>query len=149
VLDLFAASGALGIEALSRGAAHAVFVEQSRAAVRVLRRNLDDLGLRDESEVLPQDALRALRALAVRGDRFGLVLADPPWGRDWPARLAGSPELVEILEPRACLILERSKRDTHAGIAGLGPAATRTYGETVFDAYETAEGEIREGEGPK
>ncbi len=136
VLDLFAGSGALGIEALSRGAARALFVEQSRPAVRTLRRNLDELALEGEAEVLRQDAVRALGALARRGERFGLVFADPPWGSGWPARLAKVPELVEILEPGGCLIFERSKRDTHAGIAGLEAAGTRVYGETAFDAYE-------------
>ena len=149
VLDLFAASGALGIEALSRGAARAVFVEQSRSAVQTLRRNLGDLDLQHDSDVLPQDALRALCALARREERFGLVFADPPWGSDWLARLAKAPELVEILEPGACLIFERSKRDTHAAIAGLEPAGTKTYGETVFDAYQTDEQEDEEGGGPE
>ena len=84
IADLYAGSGALGIEALSRGAAHCTFVERDRAAVRVLRDNLSSLGLDDRATVLPGDALVHARNLGV-----DLVLADPPYDFvDWPALLA-------------------------------------------------------------
>ncbi len=80
VLDLFAGTGALGIEALSRGAAAAVFVEDHPEALKGLRRNLETLGLLDRSQVLPLPVAAALRKLAARGEPFDLVFLDPPYG---------------------------------------------------------------------
>ncbi len=79
-LDLYAGSGALGIEALSRGAAHAVFVESSRAALSALRQNLGRLGLAERATVVPLRVERAGRALIVHAP-FDLVTCDPPWAR--------------------------------------------------------------------
>ena len=86
VLDLFAGSGALGIEALSRGAAHCTFVESARPALTALRANLDGLGLRDRATVAPLDVQRFL-ASAPAAD---LVLADPPYSFDrWEGLMGG------------------------------------------------------------
>ncbi|TMA33838.1 MAG: 16S rRNA (guanine(966)-N(2))-methyltransferase RsmD [Deltaproteobacteria bacterium] len=79
VLDLYAGTGALGIEALSRGAEHAVFVERSNASLSALRRNLRTLELDDLARVVRGDVRGALRRLAGEGMRFDLVLADPPY----------------------------------------------------------------------
>src|SRR5947208_1570068 len=77
VLDVFAGSGAMGLEALSRGAAGVVFVESDRAATHAIEQNLDKLRLR--GTVLREDALRALRSEAQAGRRYDLVLVDPPY----------------------------------------------------------------------
>lgn len=79
VLDLFAGAGALGLEALSRGAARAVFVERGRKAVDVIRRNIAELGVEEKSELLPVDVRAALAKLAEAGESFQLVFADPPY----------------------------------------------------------------------
>ena len=89
VLDLFAGTGALGIEALSRGAAAAVFVEDHPEALKGLRRNLETLGLLERSQVLPLPVAAALRKLSARGAPFGLVFLDPPYGGE---RGAGHPD---------------------------------------------------------
>jgi 16S rRNA (guanine966-N2)-methyltransferase len=87
VLDLFAGSGALGIESLSRGAAHATFVERDPAARRVITANLATTGLADRAEVVARDAGAFLRQRAAAEPRrsFGLVLLDPPYDTDAPA----------------------------------------------------------------
>ena len=77
VLDLYAGSGAMGLEALSRGAARAVFVERDGDAVRAIERNLDKLRL--SATVLRQDAVTALAAEAASGRKYDLVLVDPPY----------------------------------------------------------------------
>src|SRR5579862_1861960 len=77
VLDLYAGSGAMGLEALSRGAARAVFVERDRDAIRAIERNLDKLRL--SATVLRQDAVTALAAEAGSGRKYDLVLVDPPY----------------------------------------------------------------------
>lgn len=83
VVDLYAGSGALGIEALSRGAAHCTFVERDRTAVRAIDENVAVLGLRDRSRVIVADAIVAAPKLAA-----DLVFADPPYGfDDWPRLL--------------------------------------------------------------
>ncbi len=80
VLDLFAGTGALGIEALSRGAAIAVFVEDHPEALKVLRRNLEDLDLLGRTTVWPLPVTTALKKVAGRGERFSLAFLDPPYG---------------------------------------------------------------------
>ncbi len=85
VVDLFAGSGALGLECLSRGAAEAVFVERSRGPLEVLRRNVDALGAAERATVVQADALSWVATLAA--DAFDLALADPPYGQGHPARL--------------------------------------------------------------
>ena len=94
VLDLFAGTGAMGIEALSRGAAHCTFVERDRVALEVLRRNVAQLGLTDCSRVVSADASSASQYGPV-----DLVIADPPYGfTRWSALLAGLEASVVVLE---------------------------------------------------
>ena len=103
VLDLYAGTGALGIEALSRGAAEAVFVESDPAVAAVLRSNLETTGLADRAAVMVTDADTALAGLAREGRRFDLALADPPYAFDaWPDLLSRVPaELVVVESDRA------------------------------------------------
>ena len=85
VADLFAGSGALGLEALSRGASHVTFVERSRRALRVLERNIRALGAGSDTTVVRGDALAHLRTLDRH--RCDVVLADPPYGRGYASEL--------------------------------------------------------------
>lgn len=93
VVDLFAGSGALGLEALSRGAAHVHFVESDGRTASVLAGNVEALGVGDRVEVVRRDVARFLDDRegddAPAEGRFDLALADPPYGSGWPARLAG------------------------------------------------------------
>src|SRR5436309_13788875 len=98
VLDLFAGSGGMGLEALSRGAAHATFVESDRDACKTINRNLDKLEL-EGATVLCQDALAALRADARAGTRYDLVLVDPPYRRFSALHNVLIQHLPEILAP--------------------------------------------------
>ena len=92
VLDAFAGSGALGIEALSRGALHATFVETGRDALAALRENLEMLQLGAQGRVVPGDALAHLERTAAEGSHYDLVLLDPPYGFDqWDELLAAVP----------------------------------------------------------
>ncbi len=92
VLDAFAGSGALGIEALSRGALHATFVETGRDALAALRENLETLQLGAQGRVVPGDALAHLERIAAEGEVYDLVLLDPPYGFDqWDELLAAVP----------------------------------------------------------
>lgn len=82
VLDIFAGSGSLGLEALSRGAAHATFIDSSKAATSVIRENLATLGLTDRGQILTTDLRRALPQLSQEGKSFGLIFVDAPFGDD-------------------------------------------------------------------
>ncbi len=137
VLDLFAGTGALGIEALSRGAADAVFVERARGPLEVLGRNLRDLDLSRVARVVRGDAARALDLLGDEGLAFDLVLADPPYSGDWLPRLARSERLVDLLAPGGLYVAERSRRvEPIEKAEPLELRGSRRYGEACFDWYE-------------
>jgi 16S rRNA (guanine966-N2)-methyltransferase len=111
VLDLFAGTGALGIEALSRGAKRAVFVERDAAALTALRANLESLGLKEsEAEVRRGEALVALHSARARAETYDLVLIDPPYRR--ASDLGGelSLALASLLVPQARVVVESDRR---------------------------------------
>jgi 16S rRNA (guanine966-N2)-methyltransferase len=135
VLDLFAGSGAMGLEALSRGAREAVFVEQDFSACRVIEENLTKARL-EGGRVTKAEAFASVRRLAEAGERFHLIIADPPYAKkkgdtDYGPQLLSSPVLHELLEPRGILVLETmvTKRDSSA-IAGWDVIRDRAYGST-------------------
>jgi 16S rRNA (guanine966-N2)-methyltransferase len=112
VLDLFAGSGALGVEALSRGAAHVVFVESAAGVVATLRANLVALELAEYSEVLRTDAARALPRLAARGDVFELILLDPPYASDLASQTLEGIARHGLLGPAGVVVVETDRRSS-------------------------------------
>ena len=136
VLDLYAGSGSLGIEALSRGiCVTAVFVEASRRAVGALEATLEACGL--EAEVLPVDVGRAVKALA--GRSFGLVFVDPPF--QVPAAEVSSllADLVTLLRPGATVVLHRRTGDEEVTVPPqLAEQGHRSYGDSTLWRYETS-----------
>jgi 16S rRNA (guanine966-N2)-methyltransferase len=111
VLDLYAGTGALGIEALSRGAARAVFVERDAAAARVLRENLRALGLGEErAEVRRGEALAVLESARKAQETYDLLFIDPPYSRarDWQEQLAAG--IPPVLAPDARVVVESGRR---------------------------------------
>jgi 16S rRNA (guanine966-N2)-methyltransferase len=131
LLDLYAGSGALGLEALSRGAAGATFVESDRTAVDVLRRNVSTVGL-PGAAVRPGPVDSVLAGGADR--RYDVVLADPPYALPGDRLAAVLRALVEHdwLAPDAVLVVERSVRDAEPDWpVGLTPLRTRRYGDTI------------------
>jgi 16S rRNA (guanine966-N2)-methyltransferase len=111
VLDLFAGTGALGIEALSRGAATVVFVERDASAARALEGNLEALEIGPgEAELRRRDALGALRSARDRAEKYSLVFIDPPYRRapDWGPQLSAL--LPPLLEPAARVVVESDRR---------------------------------------
>jgi len=126
VLDLYAGSGALGLEALSRGAESATFVESARPALAAIRANLDATG--DEAEVVASDAIRWLRAAGDGERAFDLVFCDPPY--DAAARIAQplADLLPRVTAPQALIVTESSKRNPL--LIDLPLTDERTYGDT-------------------
>jgi 16S rRNA (guanine966-N2)-methyltransferase len=136
-LDLFAGSGALGIEALSRGAEQVVFVERDRRALAALRENLAGLELGEpEAIVRAQDAERALRSARERQETYDLLLIDPPYrqARTWGAGLSAS--LPALLAPGARLVSESDRR-TPLHLE-LPLRRERRYGDTLIRIHSHA-----------
>src|SRR5262245_14716319 len=124
----------MGLEALSRGAAHATFVDSDREACRTINRNLDKLGL-EGATVLCQDALTALRADARQGTRYDLVLVDPPYRRFSSLQNALIRHLPEVLAPGGTLLVETAADEEPE--LPLEQRTSRRYGAarlTLFDA---------------
>jgi 16S rRNA (guanine966-N2)-methyltransferase len=133
-LDLFAGTGALGIEALSRGATRAVFVERDATALAVLRTNLAELGLGEpQASVREGDALAALRTARARGETYDLVLVDPPYSRARGLGSELSALLPALLAPKACVVVESDRR-APAQLA-LEVALQRRYGDTTITIH--------------
>ncbi|MGE5528219.1 MAG: 16S rRNA (guanine(966)-N(2))-methyltransferase RsmD [Patescibacteria group bacterium] len=139
VLDLFAGTGGLGIEALSRGASRAIFVERDRRAGDLIRRNLAMLGLGSgEAEVRGEPVADALAALAACGCRFDLVLADPPYGagaaRDTLASLARG----GLVSPGGLAVLEHAAKESIPAPDGMILVDRRGYGDTALSFFKPA-----------
>jgi 16S rRNA (guanine966-N2)-methyltransferase len=133
VLDLFAGSGALGIEALSRGAERATFVENAPPAVRALRANLAALGA--DAEVARADALRWLRAASGGGRQYSLVFLDPPYRRAAALGADLSDAMPAVLGPGALVISESDRR---APLELTIPTIDeRRYGDTLIRFHGT------------
>ncbi|HEX6764731.1 MAG TPA: 16S rRNA (guanine(966)-N(2))-methyltransferase RsmD [Polyangiaceae bacterium] len=134
VLDLYAGSGALGIEALSRGASVAVFVENERAAQSCIRDNLAAVGAAERARVLPLRASAAVSALPA--EPFDLVLCDPPWEALGDAR-AVLEKLASTgsLAPAARVALEHSARDAEPDVPGLVAYDRRRWGDTAVSLF--------------
>ena len=132
VLELFAGSGAVGLEAVSRGAASAVLVEPDP---RGIRRTLERLGAEAASvRVLGSEAGDAVDALASGGERFELVFADPPYQLEPLA--AGLARAARLLAPGGILVLQRDHGDGSGELPGLRAVSRRAYGRNVFVFYE-------------
>jgi 16S rRNA (guanine966-N2)-methyltransferase len=130
VLDLFAGTGALGLEALSRGAASAVLVEADPRIHAVADRNVRELEAAG-AETLRMDFRAALRVLRGRGRRFDLVFLDPPYGAGISERAARELAAAEALEPGATVVVEESARaDERRFPREWELAEDRRYGDT-------------------
>jgi 16S rRNA (guanine966-N2)-methyltransferase len=130
VVDLYAGSGALGIEALSRGARGVVFVETSSGVLRTLRDNLAASGFTRRAEVLAAPAERALRALERRGTRVDGVIADPPYGLGFVQRLIDQLSAGALLGSDGWVAVEHAPDEAPEGRPGLEVTASRRHGGT-------------------
>ncbi|MFI5395719.1 MAG: pantetheine-phosphate adenylyltransferase [Candidatus Binatia bacterium] len=140
VLDLFAGTGALGIEALSRGAAAVTFVEQSSASLQVLRENVRLCGFEDRSRVLPITVGRALAQLGRERAGFDGILLDPPYGQGLPERTLSQVVEHGLLRPGAWLVAEHPVTEPLPPTCGsLRLTQSRRYGKTGLALYVAEE----------
>ena len=130
VLDLFAGSGALAIEAVSRGAAGAVLVEKNRRAVAVIRENLEKCHL--DLRIIAAGYVTGLEVLAAEGKKFDLIFADPPYGMISPSKLYELVGKYSLVKPGGYLIMEHAGNVTPEG---EGVVRTRRYGDSAITIY--------------
>jgi 16S rRNA (guanine966-N2)-methyltransferase len=137
VLDLFAGTGSLGIEALSRGAEEAVFVEQGKGALTVLKENVKALGLQSRSWVLSVPAKKGIAVLGERGEVFDLIFMDPPYGKDVVGKTIEEIVRRGILAATGVIVAEHATRDRIVPPLGLGLSQQRRYGDTTVSFFQT------------
>jgi 16S rRNA (guanine(966)-N(2))-methyltransferase RsmD len=135
VLDLFAGSGALGLEALSRGAKSAVLVESDPAAFAVLKKNAESLGAA-EADALLMDYRRAVPLLRRRGLRFSLVFFDPPYAKGMAEGAAEAVGRAGLLLPGAAAVVEDAARAPEGRFPGdWSRSVSRRYGDTRVTVF--------------
>jgi 16S rRNA (guanine(966)-N(2))-methyltransferase RsmD len=139
-LDLFAGPGGVGIEALSRGAVEAVFVETGAAALRSLRQNLSALNLQDRSRILRQQVGTSIQGLKRAGERFRLIFLDPPYESSLAAQTLDGLADGALLEPNGLVVVQHPTKASLPGAIGvLRSGRTRRFGETTLTFFRSAE----------
>jgi 16S rRNA (guanine966-N2)-methyltransferase len=136
-LDLFAGSGAMGLEALSRGATHITLVEQNRQAIACIKENIQFLQVASQTTLIPTEAKRALSLLTKEGALFDIVYIDPPYDISLSLEL-----LLPLLAPNALVFLEErydpKKQASPPHIAGLQHQDTRRFGIALLSRFRTS-----------
>ena len=132
-LDLFAGSGQLGIEALSRGTERAVFVDENPAAVKIIRENLEKTRLSDRAQVIRSDYLSYLRTA---GETFDLIFLDPPYAENFQEIALKTISEIDILRRGGIIICEKAaERQLPSVLPGLTLMKEYRYGKTVLTIY--------------
>ena len=141
VLDLFAGTGSLGIEALSRGAARAVFIDHSRKAIELIRKNLKLCGLEHSGFILRKDLAGGLpRGHPLLAEPFDLVFLDPPYGKGLIPPLVDELQREGLLGPASRVVAQEEKRqDLPRAFGNLKTAKVRSYGATRITLLEKEE----------
>ena len=135
VLDLFAGSGSLGLEALSRGAAHVTFVDSSRIAAATIAKNLKVFGLLDAARIVTADVMRTLANLAAAHERFDLVFIDAPYANDLSAAVLAALVEMELIIPRGWIVVRQAGRAPALAPVGLERVNEATLGDHRIALY--------------
>lgn len=137
VLELFAGSGAFGLEAISRGAAGATFVDNNFRCIQAIRSNLGSLGIDNSRyDIIRTNALSVPARLAAQGKKFDIVFLDPPYYKDMAKKCLINISACDILTPAALVIAEHFKKDAlDARVEGLFLLEERRYGDAVITIY--------------
>ncbi len=136
-LDLFAGTGNVGLEAMSRGAAWVCFVEKNPVMVRLIRRNVEKCGMEEGFEVLPVSLERASGILAQRGSQFDVIFADPPYEAGWVEKTLRFMSTGALFSREALGVLQHSRREELPENTGMPPPADRRkYGDTLISIFK-------------
>jgi 16S rRNA (guanine966-N2)-methyltransferase len=137
VLDLFSGSGSLGIEALSRGAEHAVLVDNNRASMAIISENLQHTKLADKARVLNLDYIRALQLLKKEGAKFDIIFLDPPYNKNFIQNTLKNLIDNDIISKNGILVAEHNLKDILPEKEGKLKMirSEKKYGDTVLSFY--------------
>jgi len=136
-LELFAGTGAFGFEALSRGAASAVFVDKDKEVAALISQTARMLGLEDQISILAMDASRALDKLARAGEQFSIIYLDPPYATEWIAKIVNDPTLITLLAADGVLVVEKGIRTPEPPWPDLlHKRLARQYGDTLIEMFD-------------
>lgn len=147
VLDLYAGSGSLGLEALSRGALDVVFVDRADWASKVIRKNLEVLALEDKAEIFETDVIRAIKKLENQSRLFSLVFVDPPFNQGLVKKTLIRLDQSVILAPFAHIVVGHSKQEPlPESLQALKLVRTKNIGQACLSFYfrlESQDGETK------
>ncbi|MFH1846922.1 MAG: 16S rRNA (guanine(966)-N(2))-methyltransferase RsmD [Candidatus Omnitrophota bacterium] len=136
VLDLFAGSGAYGLEALSRGAKKTIFVEKTKLVKRVLTENINSLGLEGESEVIEKDVFKYMELAGENNEKYDLIFADPPYNRDMARKTLIMVNRYDILNHSGTFVLEHhSNEDVSRLIGDISIYKKKIYGKICISVF--------------
>lgn len=130
-LDLFGGSGGIGIEALSRGAASAVFVDQSQESIDVIKYNLDRARLSERAEVIRGNALSVISSLGARGRRFDIIYMDPPYSMGLAQAALEAVYSLRLLKPHGFIAVEQANTEPPVEAEGFTVSRIKDYGRTT------------------
>jgi 16S rRNA (guanine966-N2)-methyltransferase len=137
VLDLFAGTGALGLEALSRGAAQALFVDISLKALNIINKNIKNLGVKERARAIRHDLTRGLTPLTKFLPQIDLVFMDPPYGKDLaPQTLLRLETLPQLIEGSTVVVEHFRDELNDSSFETLTLRSTRSYGQTALSFFE-------------
>jgi 16S rRNA (guanine(966)-N(2))-methyltransferase RsmD len=137
VIDLFSGTGNLGIEAISRGAGSAVFIDNHRASVAIIKANLQATGFYAKSEVILSDVFQSLAKLSDSNSKFDIVFADPPYGQGLAEKLIQHLASIDVLNERAIVVIESGAKESPVLTTGnLKQIDRRIYGDTALAFFE-------------
>ena len=137
VLDLFAGTGNLGLEALSQGAKKAVFVEKGKAPLKALARNIGLCGFQDRAEVISMDAEGALKVLMRRAEKVDLVFIDPPYGSGYVDKTLRFISAHDMVSDGGMVVVEHGSAETPAAQWGrMSLRKQKRHGDTVISIFQ-------------
>ena len=136
-LDLFAGTGGLGIEAWSRGVEHTVFIDREKISIDIIRQNVQTANMGSAAEIYRNDAERALKALAKRGQKFRLVFLDPPYKMITMDSLMAQLAANQMLEPEAIIVVEHDAAHRYPEqLEHFDQLKHAKYGDTAVSIYQ-------------
>lgn len=135
VLDLFAGSGALGIEALSRGASQAVFCDNSLDSIKIIKSNIEKARVVDRSQIVRGDFKRCLRDMEAKNQSFDMIFVDPPYYKGLFEEVLDTIRACKILKKDGIVIVEHDAKRPIGQVEGLEVYKEKKYGITMLTFY--------------
>ncbi len=133
VLDLFAGTGALGLEALSRGAMHAVFADRSDTACHMIRQNIHRCGFQEQTTVIRQDLFSSWIDAGIAGRRFDLIFIDPPYDKRYVSKILDRKNFSALLSENGIIVAEHAATETlPSSLIGLDIFRQKKYSRTTI-----------------